>query len=157
MTRRLYPLLILLTVTLGPVWAQSKDLPWKVQREAELARTRQQRTEILGRLYRPVRRQPYRPAPSGSLRVVAHRYYDHYEESFVPVRSIQVFGNSQESYHLGELVWNPGQLFQVENIIPQVPEGASFRVVVTWEDGNTRTWDYQVGTTERRVDVYRPF
>ncbi|MGE0488474.1 MAG: hypothetical protein AB7S38_04600 [Vulcanimicrobiota bacterium] len=130
-----------------------KVLPWQRQRQTELVRAEQQTQQIVGNLYRPSRS---RRQPDPGVRVVAHRYYDHYNQCYVPVETVQIYGRSNDSYHQSEMSYNPGKLYEVETLLPQAVQGAYYRVEVTWEDGTTHSWDYRASESELRVDVWQP-
>ncbi|MCA9797284.1 MAG: hypothetical protein KC910_35985 [Candidatus Eremiobacteraeota bacterium] len=131
----------------------TRVLPWQRQRQTELVRAEQQTQQIVGNLYRPGSR-PRHHDPG--LRVVAHRYYDHYNQRYVPVETVEIYGRSNESYHQSEMSYNPGKLYEVETLLPEAVQGAYYRVQVTWEDGTTHSWDYRVSEQELRVEVWQP-
>lgn len=99
----------------------------------------------------PMQAQPAK-AP---FTITAHRYWDSAAGQYSDVSEILVMGG--ENPNDVQRVFNPNKQTSVVVNKDGVPLGNPMRVTVTWENGQSRVWDYQVSDEKGSdVDVFSP-
>ncbi|MBI3924016.1 MAG: hypothetical protein HY319_00595 [Armatimonadetes bacterium] len=94
------------------------------------------------------------PPRQGVFHVVAHEYYDTYEERYVPVYSVRIHekGNWADRVTL----WNSGMLTTFEAEKDPAEPGRYYQVEVVWLDGARWVWDYVMRPRGTTVEVWKP-
>lgn len=93
--------------------------------------------------------------PSGQFTITAHRYWDSSAGAYSEVSEVLLQGG--ENPNDTQRVFNPNKQTTVVINKDGVPLGNPLRVTVTWENGQSRTWDYQVNDPKGSdVDVFSP-
>lgn len=118
---------------------------------AECRLDRATRVRYLGEAARMLR-----PSPPEQLvlRVVAHRYFNHYEQKYYSVSEIEIHEKTAPATSAG--VDNPGGLYSIEARLEGAVVGRYYQVRVEWEDGSTFLWDYRMDRGGKTVDVTEP-
>lgn len=120
-------------------------------RAATLERTRRLAASIKHDLYPDPQPQP---AP---VRVVARRYYDNYKQRYVDVESVRIEEKGVFGRGARTTAWNQGRWITFEAVHREGQVGKYYNVLVTWEDGSTRNWDYRLDSPRGlTVDVWKP-
>ncbi|MGE0490591.1 MAG: hypothetical protein AB7S38_15395 [Vulcanimicrobiota bacterium] len=118
---------------------------------AECRLDRATRVRYLGEAARMLR-----PLPSGEqvLRVVAHRYFNHYEQKYYSVTSVEIHEKTTQASSTS--TDNPGALYSVEARLEGAAMGRYYQVRVEWEDGSTFIWDYRMERGAKLINVTEP-
>ncbi|MBS2039568.1 hypothetical protein JST97_31565 [bacterium] len=96
---------------------------------------------------------PRPPAAGTAFQITAHRYWDPQRGDYANVSDVLTQGYEGVDQH----VFNTQNQSQVTVTRPDVPAGTPVRVTVNWDNGQSRTWDYQVGMDQQsEVDVFSP-
>ena len=118
---------------------------------AECHLDRATRIRYLGeaaRMLRPL------PPQQQVLRVVAHRYFNHYQQKYYSVTSIDIHEKTTQATSSSSD--NPGALYSVEARLEGAVVGRYYQVRVEWEDGATFIWDYRMERGGKLIDVTEP-
>lgn len=87
--------------------------------------------------------------------VNAHAYYNTETGQTVPVSEVDI--HESGNYHNRQADYNVGNLTNFEATKPDAKMGQYYQVAVTWQDGASRTWDYQVNNQKgTSVDIFGP-
>lgn len=87
------------------------------------------------------------------FQITAHRYWDPQRGDYANVSDVTTQGYEGEDQH----IFNTQNQTSVTVSRDGVPPGTPVRVTVNWDNGQSRTWDYQVGIDQQSdVDVFSP-
>jgi len=89
----------------------------------------------------------------GTFGVNAHRYWDYTEGKYVEVQKVQIHEKGNWSKK-EPTTWNAGHANEVSTQKKDAELGKTYQVTVTWENGQTKTWDYT--NSGQTVDVWGP-
>ncbi|MFN8613287.1 MAG: hypothetical protein U0931_37460 [Vulcanimicrobiota bacterium] len=91
--------------------------------------------------------------PGVPFQITAHRYWDPQRGDYANVSDVITQGYQGEDQH----IFNTQNQTSVSVTRPDVTPGTPVRVTVNWDNGQSRTWDYQVGGDQvSDVDVFSP-
>ncbi len=95
------------------------------------------------------------PGQKGPFTVVAHRYFDHTTQQYVPVADVLIAEKGNFSDRTRN--YNPAQFSDFEATKPDAQVGKYYQVTVTWGDGKQKVWDYRMDQANgTRVDMWSP-
>lgn len=95
------------------------------------------------------------PGQKGPFTVVAHRYFDHTTQQYIPVQDVLIAEKGNFSDRVRN--YNPAQFTQFEAVKPDAEVGKYYQVTVTWADGKSKVWDYRMDQANgTRVDMFSP-
>ncbi|MBX3167138.1 MAG: hypothetical protein KF760_06990 [Candidatus Eremiobacteraeota bacterium] len=96
---------------------------------------------------------PAPPVQGVPFQITAHRYWDPQRGDYANVTDVTTQGYQGEDQH----VFNPQNQTSVTVTRDNVPIGTPVRVTVNWDNGQSRTWDYNIaGNDQSDVDVFSP-
>ena len=96
---------------------------------------------------------PAPQAPGVPFQITAHRYWDPQRGDYANVTEVTTQGYQGDD----QRVFNTQNQTSVTVTRDGVPTGTPVRVTVNWDNGQSRTWDYQVAADNQSdVDVFSP-
>ena len=96
---------------------------------------------------------PQQQGPGIPFQVTAHRYWDPQRGDYANVSDVTTSGYEGQD----QKVFNSQNQTSVTVTRDNVPAGTPVRVTVNWDNGQSRTWDYQVAANDQAdVDVFSP-
>ncbi len=90
----------------------------------------------------------------GTFRVRAERYFNVAQSRYILVRKVQI--HEYRSWANERTEWNQGRVDVFDIRWDYAEIGKTYQVRVEWEDGATRTWEYQMKPNGTSVRIWEP-